>query len=306
MSCDLLLYWMTHTNEGSWAGFRKAISELMPDANDQNGLARQLRVTLSDLSHANFFIDGSQRWCVLPAMLAGLAIDDSAAVLCGSRTPELLHLLESAAHGLGCQFSQTASADGPSLIEVRGHTSDIQRVAAQAQITFVPRASYHLLRTVNPIVSQIENAPHDQQPFNWDVESFDLRALAWVNGLLPNAACRFTPRYGSPKFLLHRKHRTFLQMAKRDTVYASASIRGVELLTYSADGSVLTAPLAAPIPEKLARIACLCTGAQPRIERRALAYSGVPFDIASAVLVAAGQSHPGLQGLVQTRRLNIE
>jgi hypothetical protein len=162
-----------------------------------------------------------------------------------------------------------------------------------------------MLTSVEPIASQIGKAPHDERPYNWDVESFDLGTLEWVNGLLPNAASKFTPRYGSPKFLLHRKHRTFLQMAKRESVYASASIRGVDLLTYDADASVLTAPLAAPMPERLARIACLCTGSQPRIDRRILAYSGVPFDIASAVLIAAGQAHPGLQGVVQTRRSNI-
>src|ERR1700685_4168160 len=89
MTWDLLLYWMTHSAEGSWSGFRKAVSEIAPNSlpEDQAGLARRLRVTLSDLGHVDFFMEGSQRWRVLPPMLAGLGIDDSAAVLCGSRTP---------------------------------------------------------------------------------------------------------------------------------------------------------------------------------------------------------------------------
>jgi hypothetical protein len=293
MTGDLLLYWMTYTAEGSWSGFRKAVSELARNSldEDQAGLARRLRVTLSDLAHVDFFIEGSQRWRVLPPMLAGLGIDDSAAVLCGSRTPELVLSLTMAANEFGCQLSKIESR-GPSRIAVLGPASEIYRIADRVHIDFLPRASAQLLRAANPIATQIESAPHDQQPFNWDAESFDLSLLTWVKGLRPNAACRFTPRYGNPKFLLHRRHRRFLQLAKRDAVYASAMIQGVNLLAYDAITGVLTAPLAAPMPEDLTRIACLCSGAQPNIHRDALAYRAVPFDIASAVFVAAGQPHP--------------
>jgi hypothetical protein len=149
-----------------------------------------------------------------------------------------------------------------------------------------------LLGAIDTIVSQIENAPRDPQPFNWDIESFDFNTRSWVEGLQINAACKFTPRYGIPKFLLHRRHRKFLRLAKRDAVYAAAMFRGVSLLSYDAGSGLLTAPLAAPMPEKLARIACLCAGTEPAVDRGARAYSSVPFDIASAILVAAGQSHP--------------
>ena len=294
MTWDLLLYWMTHSAEGSWSGFRKAVSEIAPNplTEDQAGLARRLRVTLSDLGHVDFFIGGSQRWRVLPPMLAGLGIDDSAAVLCGSRTPELVLSLTTATREFGCQFSKIESTRGPSRIAVLGRASEIHRIADRVHIDFLPRASGQLLRAANPIATQVKSAPHAQQPFNWDAESFDLSSLAWVKGLHPNAACKFTPRYGSPKFLLHRRHRRFLQLEKRDAVYASAMIQGVSLLAYDANTGVLTAPLAAPMPEELTRIACLCTGAQPDIHHDALAYGAVPFDIASAVFVAAGQPIP--------------
>src|SRR5437660_2189904 len=173
MSCDLLLYWMTHKGEGSWASFRAAVSELMPSAPDQRRMARQLRGILSDMSHVDFFVDGSQQWQVLPAMLAGLAIDDSAAILCGARTPELILSLQSTAGKLGCQFSNTASGAGPSRIALLGHPLDIQRAADEAHIIFVPRASSQLLGATDTVMSRIENAPREQQPFNWDVESFD-------------------------------------------------------------------------------------------------------------------------------------
>jgi hypothetical protein len=292
MSCDLLLYWMTHKGEGSWAGFRRAAAELVPNAIDQNRMARKLKGALSDLAHVDFFVDGSQQWRVLPAMLAGLGIDGSTAILCGARTPELILSLQANADKLGCEFSDTPSESGPSRISLSGAPFDIQRTADEAHIVFVPGAPNQLLSTVDTIVSQIETAPRDSQPYNWDVESFDFNTRSWVEGLQLNAACKFTPRYGVPKFLLHRRHRKFLRLAKRDAVYAAAMFRGVNLLSYDADSGLLTAPLAAPMPEKLARIACLCAGIEPTIDHGARAYNRVPFDIASAILVASGQSHP--------------
>lgn len=305
MSCDLLLYWMTHKGEGSWAGFRRAIAELMRDAPDQNRKARQLKGTLSDLAHVDFFVDGSQQWRVLPAMLAGLGIDGSAAILCGARTPELILSLQAAAGKLGCEFSNTPSESGPSRVALSGAPCEIQRTADESNIVFVPRAANQLLSAVDTVASLVEKAPRDPQPYNWDIESFDFNTRSWVEGLQLNAACKFTPRHGVPKFLLHRRHRKFLRLAKRDAVYAAAMLRGVNLLSYDPGSGLLTAPLAAPMPEKLARIACLCTGTEPTIDRGARVYSSVTFDIASAILVAAGQSSPVVTELAQAGRLKF-
>jgi hypothetical protein len=305
MSCDLLLYWMTHKGEGTWAGFRRATAELMPDAPDQNRKARQLKGALSDLAHVDFFVDSSQQWRVLPAMLAGLGIDGSAAILCGARTPELIVSLQAAAGKMGCEFSNTPSESGPSRVALSGAPCSIQRTADEANIVFVPRAANQLLSVVDTVASLVEKAPRDPQPYNWDVESFDFNTRSWVEGLQLNAACKFTPRHGVPKFLLHRRHHKFLRLAKRDAVYAAAMLRGVRLLSYDAGSWLLTAPLVAPMPEKLARIACLCTGAEPTIDRGARTYSRVPFDIASAILVAAGQSSPIVTELARAGTLNF-
>ena len=305
MSCDLLLYWMTHQGEGSWAGFRRAVSELAPNASDQNSLARRLRVALSDLGHVDFFVERSQRWLALPPMLAGAAMRDSMAVLCGSRTPQLITSLQSAAGACGCRLLIMGSPEGPSCVELRGLPADIQEAGNRTQIRFLPKTSAHLLGVVDSIADEIENAQHDERPFNWDAESFDLRSRTWVEGVQPNSACRFSPRYGASKFLLHLRRGIFLQLPKRDAVYASAMIRGVSLLDYDLGAGVIKAPVAAPMPEKLARIACLCTGAQPRIDSGILEYSGVPFDIASGLLVAAGQRHPGVPEFAQSERFSL-
>jgi hypothetical protein len=302
MNCDLLLYWMSQVGEGSWSGFRKAILELASDSLDQAGLARRLRVAFSDLGHADFFIDGTQRWRVLPSMLVGLGAEEPAAVLCGARSPELVESLKVAAEASGCQFLTTDMEESASRISVRGCESDIGRVADRIHVSFVPSASNGLLNAIESIASQIENAPHVQRPEKWDEESFDLSTRSWVKGLQPHAACKFTPLYGSSKFLLHRRRERFLDLTKRDAVYASAMVQGVKLLGYNEEGGVLTAPIGAPLPEKLARAACLCSGMKAVIEAESFTYCGVPLDIASGIFVAAGQQSPFNVQFVQPLR----
>ena len=305
MNFDLLLYWATHTGEGSWPGFKKAVSVLAPDAPDQAALARRLRVTFSDLAHIDFFIDGTQRWRACPPILAGITDDSSSAVLCGSRTQGLLVSLQAASSEFACVLSTAPAADGPSRITIAGSAPDIQRAANRAQIGFVPRASTQLLASVDSIAHQLDSAPHEPLPLNWDAESFDLKTRTWIEGVLPNSACRFTPRYGALKFLLHKRRQRFLRLRKREAVYASAMLQGVPLLSYDPASQVLTAPLAAPMPEKLARAACLCSGAQPLIDHGALTYANVPFDIASAVLTTAGQPYEVAGALDNRRRFSV-
>lgn len=305
MSCDLLLYWMSHRGDGSWAGFKKAASELIPDSSDQATVARRLRNALSDLGHADFFIDTSSRWRALPPLLAGLARSDSVAVLSGSRTPQLLSALQLATREAQCELSTSETAEGLTRVEVSGELDVIERVAKMAEISFLPGAAAHLVEGIVPVASQIENAKREEQPSNWDVEYFDLKQKVWAKGLAPNAACRFTPRNGHPKFLLYRRHHKFLQLPKREAVYASAMLQDVKLLSYEPSTAVLSVPIAAPLPEGLARIACLCTGSQAYLASGTIAYQSVPYEIAAAILVAAGQPHPGMQAITQKRRSSV-
>src|SRR5437588_448192 len=93
MTWDLLLYWMTQLGEGSWEAFRDAVKGLAPSDRDTDALVRRLRLQLSDLGHADFFLGGSRRWRVAAPVLAGLAMRTDAAILCGGRTPHLTNAL---------------------------------------------------------------------------------------------------------------------------------------------------------------------------------------------------------------------
>jgi hypothetical protein len=301
MSCDLLLYWMSHLSEGSWAGFRRAVAQLAQDSADEADLARRRRVALSDLGYAEFFVNDSQRWRTLPSVLAGLP-GGSAAVFIGSRTPDLASSLKSTAAAAGCRVQAAKAMDAPERIVIEGRPTPLERIAQEVGISFIPQAASELVGSVEAVAIQLSSAGSEQQPFNWDVESFDLSTLAWVKALLPNSACRFTPRYGPPKYLLHQRGRRFLKLPKRDAVYASAMLQGVTLIRYDTAGCELTVPIAAPLPEKLARIACLCSGLQPSLHDDDLVYSDIPFDIAAAVLIASGQPYPAMEMPAQTER----
>src|SRR5258708_31784145 len=107
---------MTPKGGGSGASFRGATAELVPDAPDQNRMARQLKEALSDLAHVDFFVDGSQQWRVLSAMLAGLGVDGLAAILCGGQTPPLILSLPIISSKLGGVFSKTPSEIRPAPV----------------------------------------------------------------------------------------------------------------------------------------------------------------------------------------------
>jgi hypothetical protein len=129
---DQLLAWMTHMGEGSWPGFRKAAEEIFGSDRDPLDLCRSLRVELSDLGFADFFIDGTQQWRMLPPVLGGLAVHQNAAALYGSRTPLLVEELRNAAESLGGRFESEELQDCPTTFRVIGGGDVVSAIAKEA------------------------------------------------------------------------------------------------------------------------------------------------------------------------------
>ena len=78
---ELLLYWLSHVREGSWPAFRRALAAIQPEQDSVVTItAAQIMRRLSELAHADFFVDGSNRWQVYAPALGGLC-EPSAAVL---------------------------------------------------------------------------------------------------------------------------------------------------------------------------------------------------------------------------------
>ncbi len=293
MSSDQLLAWMTHVGEGSWMGFRKAAEEIFGSDRDPLDLYRSLRVGLSDLGFADFFIDGTQQWRMLPPVLGGLAVQQHAAALYGSRTPRLVEELRNAAEELGGRFESEALQDCPTIFRVVGGADAISAIADRIGVAYQPDNARRVAESVRPIPWALEAAVEEPAPLNWKVRSFDFDKCAWVDGVLPNAACEFTPTHGPSRYYVRRKSGKLLRMPKRESLYAAAMLKGVRLIDYELDAMRLSAPLVAPMPELYARAACLSACRPAEIINGRFVYHEVTPSVAAFLMVAAGQPHPG-------------
>ena len=292
MNCDMLLAWMTHIGEGSWMSFRKSVEVIADSDSNLHDLSRKLRISLSDLEFADFFINDTQRWRMLPPVLGGLAIQESVAALYGSRTPHLVKKLKSAAETHGCRFETEKLQNCPTLIRVVGDQKDIAAIANQIKVPFEPNNARKAAREVPPIPHILETATEESKPLNWKVRSFDFDKSAWVDDQLSNAACEFTPTYGHSKYFVHKKRGRLLRMPKRESLYAAAMLKGVRLIEYEFNAMKLSTPLFAPMPELYARAACLCSCRPAEILNGRIVYSDVTPEVAALLMVSAGQHHP--------------
>ena len=300
MNCDLLLHWMTHIGQGAWSSFRTAVGKLTEARDDVDDICRRLRIALSDLGYADFFVNDSQRWRVLPPVLAGLQPPAEAAVLTGGRTPHLWSTLVDAATDRGCRVIAEERKDQPASLRLEGERSALAKAAADAGVLFVENFAAAAFAAASPIPLQLQAARVEEAPGNWAPYSFDLESRKWVDGLLRRSACEFRPRYGRSRFYVHTKGGRLLRLdrcenGKRDVVYAAAMIRELALADYDGDAGTLAVPASAPLPELFSRAACLCAGGLATFDNGRLIYRNVPRAIAAVLLVAAGQAYP--QGL---------
>ena len=301
MSLDLLVSWMADVGTGSWRAFCRAADELLLDETTlPNELHRQLRTTLSDLGYADFFLQGTQMWRVVSPAIGGLESHPTSAALCGARTPQLVDAIAAAASTHGCQVSSEQRNRQPTGLFLKGSEVALEGTAHACGVSWVPSITRYFLRSFVPLPLQLDRAVHEPAPVNWSVRSFDLETLQWVDGLLPLSACEYAPRYGQPSYYLHTRRGALLRLSKRIAVYAAAMLRRVELLAYDHQARCLLAPLAAPVPELLARTACLCSGSTADVVSGRLCYQGVSPSTANVLLVALGQC-----GLVQHRSSGV-
>lgn len=289
---NMLLYWMSDLGEGSWDRFRKVVTELANDGQDLSQLRRTLRVRLSDLGHANFFVADSSRWVTLPPLAAGLIGVRDAALLIGARSPKLIRDIRAAAAEHRVEMVEEASDDSPDIIRLTGPSDLLNACAAAAGIDYLDNYAQRLTASLDPIPLLLERPRRDTDsaPINWAPRSFNLQSLEWLDGALPSSACEFTPRYGRPRYFVSNHRRRLLEVAsRRDAIYAAAYINGLSLAAYEAASKTLSVPLSAPLPATYARVACLCSGRRADVAQRHILYSGVHPEIGAVLLTALGQ-----------------
>lgn len=289
---EMLLYWMSDAGEGSWDRFRTVVAELAGQDRDLTQLRRSLRVRLSDFAYADFFINDSSRWKILPPLAAGLLAPANAAILIGARTPSLVSEVEASAARTGVAVVCETWDDSPAVIRLEGTPSALNACVVGARIDYAEDYAWRLAATLNPIPALLDRPRRDTDhaPINWVPRSFDLHSQEWVDGLRPNTACEFTPRYGRPRYFVSNRRRRLLEVAsRRNAVYAAAYTQRISLGAYDAATRTLSAPLSSPFPEAYARVACVCSGRRADVRQGRIAYDGVPSEVATVLLTALGQ-----------------
>jgi len=292
MNADLLLSWMTQSDRGSWSAFRNAVEELAGEEADLIQISRRLRINLSDLGFAKFFVDDTQEWRVFPAVLAQLAGRPDKGTLLGGRSPSVVETLNAATEAIGCQMSREVYDNCPTLIEISGTPKQLEEVASQVGLTFDGRYAGSFLATLGTVSAQLDAAIPADTPRNWKARSFCFDAKEWVDGLKPDSACEFAPTHGQPRYFLSKKRGRLYRFGKREAVYASAFFHGVRLADYEPNFKALSVPFYAPLPEDFARIACLCSGRPAKADGGRFVYENVPPEIGAILVVGLGQPHP--------------
>ncbi len=295
MNWELLLEWMTHVGSGRWSAFRDAAAELSGAEDDElQRLCRNLRVTLSDLGHADFFVEGTSRWHVRRPALLGL-VSREGAVLGGGRTRRLVGSLTEAASEAGIATTLADLGGGVSQVQVAAPPAQLADLARALGIEYVPAATNAITSRLTPVRRLLEHAPARSEPMNWAVRSWSFDAKEWVDGRLRKTAREYSSRHGARRYMVDVGHGELREIEKREAIYAAALLRSWRILDYDAAERRLRVPRSAPLPDLHARAACLAGGNLPEPSEGFLAFGEVPPDAASVLFVLLGQGHP-LQG----------
>ncbi len=294
MNGKLLLEWMTHLGSGTWSAFRNAVDELYGDSaeDDEHAFYRRLRVTLSDLGHADFFVEGSRRWRTRRPALVGLVGSDTKHMLTGGRTTELAEHLADAAADAGALVTTEVVLGLPQM-RIKGDSARLKHVADSLGLQYLPNAAAVLAARLPRLRETLRTAAEAAEPINWSVRSWCFRVADWVTERRERTVREYSNRYGVRRYLVAvGRRRALREIDKRSAIYCAALIQNEKIALYSHSTRALRVPHWAPLPEQHARTACLAGGTLPSAGAGELVFNSIDPRIAAALLVSLGQGFP--------------
>ncbi|MCB9759549.1 MAG: hypothetical protein H6739_06885 [Alphaproteobacteria bacterium] len=285
---DLLLAWMTHLGSGSWAGFRSAVAELAGEGDSASAIVKKLRIVLSELGHADFFVDGTTRWQVRAPALAGTS-DGHGATLVGGRTPDLLDHVRQAAISEGVHVDSQLSSLGLRALRFQADQGQLGKLAEKAGVPYLHELDFRLASALPAVIGLAWAAARRSEPINWEPWSWDFSSSDWVAGRRPNTARRYVNRHGAMRHMLHFRRGGLRKLGPFLAIYAAAAHNGRRVASYDVRSRELRVPRRSPLPEAFSRAACIAGGLPSTGDGDRLIYGNVAPEIASIILARLGQ-----------------
>ena len=294
MKWDRLLEWMTHVGSGPWDAFRQSVDELDEGPNeDRHALYRSLRIALSDLGHADFFVGSSRRWRVRRPALVGTSQGEREYVFTGGRSAKLASELAMAAQNAEAVVRVEQDHPGLSRIQVEGDPERLATIAQALGVDYLRTGASTLAALLPPLRRTFELSDEAEEPIGWDVRSWSFDEARWMDGRLSRSLREYRNRHGVRRYLVATERRKSLrEVEKRAGMYCAALADKTRLMNYTEDDQTLRVPWWAPLPAEHARVACLAGGRLGSRDEEFIVFDGVDWGIASILLASLGQGVP--------------
>ena len=291
MKWDRLLQWMTHIGSGPWDAFRQGVDELDESSSaDRHQLYRDLRIALSDLGHADFFVGGSRRWRIRRPALVGISQRDHKHLFTGGRSVGLASELDAAARNAEAVVTVGQDYVGPLQIHVEGDPARLERIAQDLGIDYLRNGATTLATRLPSLRSTLDISSEVDEPIGWDVRSWSFEEACWVEKRLYRTLREYKNRHGVRQYLVDTGPRHLLRAVEKSAgMYCAALARKARLMHYSEDNQTLRVPWWAPLPTEHARVACLSGGRLASLKNGQIVFSGVDGRTASILLASLGQ-----------------
>ena len=313
IDADLLMLYMSHLGEGSWATLRPRF-QAAAGLDERGEGVSALRYALEEIGFADFFVErntprgqlADNGWKVCPTSLMALA-SGREALLCGARDQPLLQALEQTANSEGCSFeirtvtvkvTPGLSSLSFTLPRVAGTPPALFSLARHLDIPFIADAPDAWLEAFPSLASTLRLACPEElgsSHLGWEMRLLKPGARAWatVSQLPQNPEAGSVFEWVRP-WLARRRAvyiptRGWVGVGDREAVYAGASVSQHQLLRYDREGKSLFVPAAFPLPRPCARAAALCAGDLPTYRNGERIYSEVPPRVAAVIGLRMGQ-----------------